>query len=143
MRRLALLGCAVLMVGCAEKAPEADTMAAAMLSPADVAGTWTVNAMGETSDSVLVTYDVMAADMTWTVTLPGRDPMTGQVQFSGDSAVMTMGPFESVLRPGVQVTTTAVSRLVDGKLVGYTVAHYAGGGADSVARLRTEGTRKQ
>jgi acyl-CoA thioesterase len=52
------------------------------------------------------------------------------------------GPFESVLRKGVQVSTKQVSRLQDGKLVGTTVARYAVSGPDTVRRLRFEGTRK-
>jgi hypothetical protein len=59
----------------------------------------------------------------------------------GDSIVMESGPYESVLRKGVQVTTRSVQRLVDGKVVGTTTAHYATSGADSVLQLRTEGTR--
>ena len=53
------------------------------------------------------------------------------------------GPYESVLRKGVQVKTTTVFRLQDGKLVGTTVAHYTTKGADSVRNLRAEGTRAQ
>ena len=52
------------------------------------------------------------------------------------------GPYESVLRKGVKVTTHSVFRLQDGKLVGTTVAHYAIKGADSVRNLRSEGTRE-
>lgn len=40
------------------------------------------------------------------------------VTVDGDSVMTMSGPFESVLRKGVQVTTSNVSRLVDGKLVG-------------------------
>lgn len=148
MRRLALLGCAVLLAGCSnrEGTPAADTMAAApaaMLTAADVAGTWTVNTMREGSDSVIVTSEIMATTTTdgWTITLPNRPPVALRVQISGDSVMMEAGPYESVLRPGVQVSTATVSRLVDGKLVGMTTAHYSAG-PDSVVRLRTEGTRK-
>jgi hypothetical protein len=77
----------------------------------------------------------------WTMTLPGRDPMPVMISVSGDSVMSTVGPFESVLRKGVQVTTTGVMRLVDGKMVGTTIARYAVAGADSVTRLRTEGTK--
>jgi hypothetical protein len=53
------------------------------------------------------------------------------------------GPYESVLRPGVMVTTENVMRLVNGMLEGHTVAHYSGEGvgADSVLRVRTLGRR--
>ena len=145
MRRLVMsLGAAVL-VGCAkQEAPPAEApMAPAALNLADIAGSWTVNSMAEGSDSVLVTYTLTstATGDAWTITLPGRDPMPTTVTVSGDSAMTLAGPFESVLRKGVQVTTTGVLRLADGKLVGTTVARYANAGADSVLRMRVEGTK--
>ena len=44
--------------------------------------------------------------------------MPMQVTADGDSIMTATGPYESVLRPGVQVSTAGVLRLVDGKLVG-------------------------
>jgi hypothetical protein len=67
--------------------------------------------------------------------------MTPRVMFSGDSVVMDLGPFESVLRKGVQVTTHSVSRMQGGILVGTTTAHYATTTGDSVVVLRTRSTR--
>jgi hypothetical protein len=153
MRFLALLCCAAVAAGCSkpEQTPVQDTTAVvtppppAPISLADVAGTWTVRSMAEGSDSVLVTTTMVAtADTTgWTITLPGRaKPVPSRVvAVSGDSIVTEAGPYESVLRKGVQVTTQSVMRLRDGKLVGTTVAHYKTAAADSVVRLRTEGTR--
>ncbi|MBI2536188.1 MAG: hypothetical protein HYW06_04325 [Gemmatimonadetes bacterium] len=46
-----------------------------------------------------------------------------------------------MLRPGTQVTTESVMRLVNGQLEGTVVAHYQTAGADSVVRLRQRGTR--
>jgi len=43
---------------------------------------------------------------------------------------------------GVQVTTHSVAHLMDGKMMGTFVAHYANAGADSVLRGRIEGTKK-
>jgi hypothetical protein len=99
----------------------------------------------ENSDSVLVTAPVVAtADPSgWTITLPGRPAMPMRVTVDGDSIIAAAGPYESVLRKGVQVTTESVLRRQDGKLVGMTIARYQGAGADSVARLRTELTRTQ
>jgi hypothetical protein len=147
MRRLVLALSAAVLAGCSRpEAPPAEPPAAPpapTINLADAAGTWTVKNMAEGSDSVLLTYTMVATSTTdgWTITLPGRDPMPLAVTVSGDSVMSTVGPFESVLRKGVQVTSTSVSRLVDGKLVGTTIARYATSGADSVARLRTEGTR--
>jgi hypothetical protein len=92
---------------------------------------------------VLVTAEVTAgADASsWTIKLPGRDPMPVRVTVDGDSVMTAAGPYESVLRKGVQVTTDGVLRMQGGKLVGTTVARYQSAGADSVVRLRTEMTR--
>lgn len=140
----------VLLAGACAKAdetPMADSATAAMMpasiSLVDVAGKWTATATPEMSDSVVVTYEVNASadPAAWTIVLPGRPEMPVRVSTDADSIMIANGPYESVLRKGVTVTTDGVLRLVDGKLVGTTVAHYAGAGADSVVRLRIEATR--
>jgi hypothetical protein len=157
MHRLALLCCctALALVGCAttEDTPAtsdtaagtvAATAAPAPISLGDVAGRWTVRAVPETGDTTAVVSQLNAsADTTgWTTTLPNRPPVaTRVVLVSGDSVVTENGPYESVLRKGVQVQTRSVFRLRDGKLIGTTVARYSTTGADSVLRLRTEATR--
>jgi hypothetical protein len=155
MRRLAsFCGMAVAVVGCAksEDAASTDTAAGAVaattspaaISLADVAGRWTVRAVPETGDTTAVISQLNASADTsgWTTTLPNRPPTTTRVlAVAGDSIVTENGPYASVLRKGVQVRTRSVMRLRDGKLVGYTVAHYSAAGADSVLRLRTEATR--
>lgn len=148
MRRLVLGLGAALLAGCSKpEAPPAEPPAAPPAAPAlnlaDVAGTWTVRTMAEGSDSSLVTYTLTATATTegWTITLPGRAAMPVGVTVSGDSVMTTAGPYESALRKGVQVSTNGVFRLVDGKMVGTTIAHYATTGADSVVRLRNEGTK--
>ena len=57
------------------------------------------------------------------------NPSCTSFQFSsatrfGDSIITDAGPYESVLRKGVQVNTRVVSRLRGDKLVGTTTAHY-------------------
>ena len=153
MRFTPLLACAAVLVACAgsEKAPSdsaaavpAPAAAPTTLSLADLAGKWTQKVRAENSDSVLVTAEVVATPdpSGWTIALPGRPVMPVRITVAGDSLLVATGPYESVLRKGVQVTTSGVMRLQDGKLVGITTAHYAGAtGADSVARLRTEMTR--
>ena len=153
MRFIPLLACAAVLVACAgsEKAP-ADSAAAApaaapapaTLSLADLAGKWTQQVRAENSDSVLVTAEVVGTPdpSGWTITLPGRPAMPIRVTADADSIMVATGPYESVLRKGVQVTTSGVLRMQDGKLVGMTTARYAGvTSADSVVRLRTEMTR--
>jgi hypothetical protein len=146
MRRPILLCVAVMAVGCAraEEQPARD-QPAATLSLADLAGTWTVTTVAESSDSALITYELNATATSdgWTSTLPGREPMPVRVVLvDGDSVVTEAGPFESALRPGVTVTTRTVGRLQEGMLTGTIVAHYAGGSADSVLTGRLHGVRK-
>lgn len=149
MSRLALLSCAALVVACSkgEQASSEGTIAAAgTIALADVAGTWEVRTMAMGSDSVIVTSKLVATGTNegWMLTLPGRDPAPMRVILvSGDSIVTETGPYESVLRPGVMVTTRQVNRLQGGKLIGTVVARYQTTGADSVVNLRSEGTRAQ
>jgi len=154
MRAFTLCCCVALLAGCAkpdQQAAQDSTAAApgAMAAPtpislADVAGTWTVSSMGATSDSVILTYQLTAAEdpAGWTFTFPGRDPIAlRSVMADGDSIVAEAGPFESGMRKGVQVSTRTVMRLQDGALMGMTVAHYAAAGADSVMTFRSRGVR--
>lgn len=150
MRRVAMVVSAALLAGCAktekpaaEPAPPPPPPAPAPINMADVAGSWTVKTMAEGTDSVLVTYSLKATatDTGWMITLPKRKPMALHVVVSGDSILTDVGPYESVLRKGVKVSTQGVIRLKDGKMVGTTVAHYATAKADSVVHLRTEGTK--
>ena len=128
----------------------ADTTAApapaapAPIALADVAGKWAMRTMAEGGDSTLLTYELVigAEPSSWTLNFPNRKPIPGRVvTVSGDSIVTEAGPYESLLRKGVQVTTLSVARLQDGKLVGTVTARYATSGADSVLHLRFEGSR--
>ena len=141
---LALLGCskpAEKPADTAETAEAAPAPAPPALSLADFAGTWHVTSKVEGSDKV-VKYDmVTTADQNgWTLKFPKRDPIPVRVvAVEGDSVVSEAGPFESVLRKGVQVRTHVVSRLQDGKLVGTTTARYDVKGADTVSRSHLRG----
>jgi hypothetical protein len=150
MRRYPLAAVALLAFACAkqEQAPAADSPAAAMapaaFSLADAAGTWTYIAKSATGDTTLVTAEITgtADPASWTILLPGRKAMPMTVTVSGDSLMTASGPYESVLRKGVQVTTDGALHMVDGKLVGSTTAHYSVKTADSVRHLVVEATRK-
>ena len=158
MHRIALCCCAVVLVGCnkpkeqpAMEAPAAapETQAAppapAPIALADLAGKWKMRTMTESGDSTLISYEMVATGDTtgWVFHFPKRKPVPVHVAVGGDSLVLDAGPYESVLRKGVQVKTHSVSRLQDGKLVGATTAHYKTSGPDSVRQLRVEGTRAQ
>ncbi len=159
MRRLALLCSAILFVACTKSenqpadtgavvaAPEAApaALAPAPVSLKDVAGKYAVTGKNEAGDTTLVTYDLTATGDTtgWTIVFPGRKPVPVRVvAVAGDSIVTESGPYESVLRKGIMVTTHGVFRLENGKLVGRTVAHYATKGPDTVRIVVSEGVRK-
>lgn len=115
----------------------------AMLSLGEVAGTWNMRSVPETgSDTGATTYvlDAKADTSGWTIIFPNRAPVPVRVWAQGDS-IVAESSYESVRRPGVQVTTHSVFRLRSDSLVGISVARYAAAGADSVLRLRTSGAR--
>jgi hypothetical protein len=157
MRRFAIC-CAAILAGCTKAEDRAaddrtamDTVAAApempaasaTISLADVAGKWKVRTTDEAGGNVVEVEIVATADTSgWTLTGPNRKPIPMRViAVAGDSIVTEAGPFESFRLKGIQVTTHAVYRLQDGKLVGTTEARYKIGGRDSVAHRPTEGTR--
>jgi hypothetical protein len=149
--KLALALTSMVLLGCAQEAAETDEMAAdtaameetaAAISLSDVAGTWDMRAVPVTGDDTTPTiYQVEATADGWTILLPDREPMVAQTTISGDSIMVDAGPYESVRRAGVQVTTHGVFRLDGDRLVGTTMAHYTTGDADSVLQLTVEGTR--
>lgn len=144
MRRLTLVLCSVLLAACAkpETPPPADT-SAATISLADVAGEWMVQATAMGNDSVIVMFNMTAsADPAgWTMNLTDRDPVPMTITVSGDSIIHTAGPYQSVLRTGVQVSVSGSMHLVDGELVGPSVAHYVTSDSDSTANLWVTATR--
>jgi hypothetical protein len=145
MRRFVLSCSLALLAGCAksEHRPASDTAAGATVSLADLAGRWQVRGYSEAGES-LVSYELVgtADPSSWTIVFPDRQPIPLRiVAVAGDSITVEAGPYESVLRKGVQVHTQGVMRLQGGALVGSTLAHYATSGPDSVVRIRTEGTR--
>jgi hypothetical protein len=163
MRHIAFFSCLAVLAACAktDKQPAADVSAAppadtSMAAPApapamaaplalsDLAGKWTMRVTRAASDSALVTFEMIAtADKAgWTFNMPKRKPIAVRIlSVAGDSVVAEAGPYESVLRKGVQVTTDNTLRLKDGKLVGTTIAHYKTTKPDSVLELQVEGTR--
>ena len=100
--------------------------------------------MNQAGDTTLLTYELtaMADTAGWTIKFADRkNTIPAHVMADGDSVIMDAGPYPSALRKGVQVTIHGASRLVDGKLVGMTTAHYSVKTADSVRVLKMEGTR--
>ena len=156
MRILALSCCVACVVACAKTdrdeaatdsaAGMAEPAPAPSLSLADVAGTWNVTAKPESgTDTSTTRYTMTATAETtgWTISFPNRpQPVPVRVVLvQGDSIVTEAGPFASVRRQNVQVTTRNVLRRDGDRLVGSTRARYASTGADTVLVLRTEATR--
>jgi len=156
------LACSVLLIAaCAKKdnaavdtssmsaSSTASTTTAAPAPPAninlaDVAGKWNMSSAPTSgTDTTPTTYVLTATNSQtgWTITFPGRKPMAVQVATSGDSVMISAGPYPSVRRKGLQVTTNGVLRLQNGDLVGPTTAHYKTKSADSVLVLNVTGTR--
>lgn len=155
MRVLTLLGLAVVVAGCMKKenATPADTTSSTAMAPApaatpitlaDANGKWAVTGKNEAGDSTLLTYELTADTTGWKIQFMDRKkPVAVRiVSVAGDSIVTESGPYPSALRKGVMVTTNAVYRLQDGKLVGRTVAHYSVKTADSVRVVISEGVKK-
>lgn len=148
MRRFVTVCSAIALVACGggdDRADAADSTSAgpAPISLSAVAGRWSVQGFNEAGDS-LVRYVLTATATTtgWTIVLPGRgDTIPVHVVVAGSAVTLHAGPYESVLRRGVQVQTEGTARLVGDSLVGTTIAHYSTTGADSVLRVRTVGTR--
>ena len=149
MRRFACLCWMAALVGCAKTESRARTDTAtgagapATARLADVAGKWRMKGMNERGDSIVGFVLTATADSTgWTQIFPGRAPVPVRVvAVAGDSIVTESGPYESVLRKGIQVRTHSVMRRQGDRLVGMTTARYQTTGPDTVRQVRTEGMR--
>jgi hypothetical protein len=122
--------------------PQADAPAA--MSLADFAGTWTMQAMTEAGDSVLVEYEMVATNSPdgWTITFPDREPITPSlVELEGETLHVHIGPYSSALRDDVMVSTVSQIRMVDGALLGEFVATYETEGEDTILRGMQRGQR--
>jgi len=143
----------ILALGCAKSDNQAaDTAGAgamdvaadqAGLSAADLAGRWNTRALPFSGGTTPVTSVLVATNNNsgWTLSFPNRPPIATRVTFDADSVMTESGPYESVLRKGVQVMTTGVYRLQNDTIVGISVARYSTRGVDSVMRFRVTGTR--
>src|SRR6266404_7284909 len=126
-------------------APAPAAPAAAPISLKTVAGKYHVTSRGQSGDTSVVTYELNATGDTtgWTITYPNRPVVPVRIiSVSGDSIVTETGPFTSVRRAGVPVTTRTTYRWENGQLVGTTVAHYKVKGPDTVRIFVIEGAKK-
>ena len=161
LSRLAVPCCTLLLIaGCAKNDQAAKDSAAAMsampapaapapapapaFSMSGVAGKWKIHSVPESGKDTSPTNYVLTAtaDTTgWMIVFPSGVKVPVHVTVSGDSVMEKTGVFPSQRRKGVKVMTESSMKMQDGKLVGVTTAHYMHAGADSVLRLRSEGTK--
>ncbi|MDQ6870467.1 MAG: hypothetical protein M3037_00480 [Gemmatimonadota bacterium] len=155
--RIAICCSAAVLTACAKKDNAAvDTTASSTASTttttapapapvnlADFAGKWDVRSVPATGDTTPTTYVLTATSTTsgWTLKFPGRAAIPAKVTVAGDSVEIDAGPYPSVRRKGVTVTTNGGLRIQNGGLVGSTTAHYKVKTADSVLVLNSTGTR--
>jgi hypothetical protein len=117
--------------------------APAPINLADFAGKWDVRSVPVSGDTTPTNYVLTATSTTsgWTIKFPGRAAIPAKVTVAGDSVEIDAGPYQSVRRKGVTVTTNGGLRVQNGGLVGTTTAHYKVKTADSVLVLNSTGTR--
>jgi hypothetical protein len=155
--RIAICCSAAVLTACAKKDNAAiDTTASSSASTtitpapgpapvnlADFAGKWDVRSVPVSGDTTPTTYVLTATSTTtgWTIKFPGRAAIPATITVAGDSVQIDAGPYPSVRRKGVQVTTNGGLRVRNGSLVGTNTAHYKVKTADSVLVLNTTGTR--
>ena len=146
-RFLTIILLAVVVVGCGQKAeePAASEPVVEEANPlAAYAGEWSLQALAQDTDDVLVEVGMTASDSPdgWAMNFGHlSEPVPGnQVMAQGDSVMVTFGPYWSALQDEVMVTTSSVLRLEGDQLVGYFTATYTGGDPP-VLNGRLVGTR--
>ena len=153
MRRCTILCSAfVFAAACSKSEQAADTskMAATpapapapAVTLADFAGKWAVVATPESGKDTSATKYTMTAtaDSTWTLEFPTGVKVPMHVSVAGDSLMFKTDQFSSQRRKSVKVWTEGTARMQGGKFVGETTAHYLNAGADSVLKLKIDGTK--
>jgi hypothetical protein len=111
--------------------------------PAGAIGVWEGRSTVGPRDSVIATYTltVMPEASGIRMKLPNRDPQTPRlVAAGGDSLVTETGPYDSVARPGLKVTTRTISHFKGDSLFGTFEGRYSDG---MVTRGKTSGKRQR
>lgn len=144
MRSVSAVLVAALLVACGPAEAPVPEAPAPPPAPtlADFAGTWQNSAtLTGVADPVPSTMTGTAAGTDWTMTLAGRDPVPMTVSVVGDSLIAVSAEYESILRPGVMVTTRTASVLHDGMLMGNMTATYKTATGEEVVTGTITGTR--
>lgn len=151
MRKLLIT--AVLLASCAKaETPAVDTTAAvapppaapAMLTAAEVGGTWNGQSKAEGKDSVVAKWTtVRSTDSTGKFIYEGsKDSVAFKTTYDADSMIATSVAYSSPRTPkGPKVTFRSIGRLKDGKLSGTSVTLLASKPDSVVARGTWEATK--
>jgi len=110
--------------------------------PSGAVGVWENKTMVGPKDSVVASNTTtIGADGKVTVQFPGRPLLTAKVLAAGgDSVVMEIGPYESVVKKGLKVTTKTVSHYKGNAASGMFEAKYADG---TSLKGKVAGTKKK
>jgi hypothetical protein len=145
MRRAFLILPFLIACGGAEQA-QTDTAAMApapaMLTEADVAGTWTGVSMPEGSDSVVARWTQICAAGTCKGVIEGQtDTVMSTYRIEGDSSIGTSSAFADPMVQGRMVVDTWVARISGGQVTGTLVTRLADNPDSVVMRSRFTGSR--
>jgi hypothetical protein len=124
------------------KAPAAAPAAPAPIAiPAVAVGSWEGKTMIGPKDSVIATtLTVIGADGKVSLTLQGRPTMAGRViAAGGDSVTVEVGPYESILKKGLQATTRTTNHYKGNTATGTFEAKYSDG---TTVKGKATGTKK-
>jgi hypothetical protein len=151
MRKAIFLALAV--VACSkEESPAVDSAATAapppaapaMLTAADLRGTWNGTSKREGSDSVVTFTVVSTSDSTSAVVFANStDSVSTTSRFDADSVIQTSEPYKDPTAPkgSPDVVFRSIGRMKDGKLVGMAYVSPAAKRDTVVARVNWEATR--
>jgi len=142
MRTAASVLSLVLLAACApkEEAPPAEAAAAPAVSLADFAGTWNTTTTLPGFDPVQSQL-IANADGTGSLILTGRDPIPTTLSIMGDSLISVSAEYESILRPGVMVTTRTAAVRNGDTLNGVLTATYRTASGEEVVQGTLQSTR--
>ena len=118
--------------------------APAMLTAADVRGTWNGTSKREGTDSAVTFTVVNTSDSTSALVFPtSTDSVSTKLKFDADSVIMTSEPYKDPTAPkgAPDVVFRSIGRLKDGKLVGMAYVSPAAKRDTVITRVTWEATR--
>jgi hypothetical protein len=146
MRRYLLI--VPFVVACAgSETPPADSAAAAapaMLTEADVAGSWSGNFMMEGSDSVVATWADTCGGGTCRLVVSGapNDTVVSTYTIAGDSMMYSAAAYKDAMLGGAMVTDAGVARISGNQITGSGMIRLADKPDSVVMRYRFTGTKQ-